>query len=50
VVERHGGDRRAATRALGISLRSLYRYLGWAHEAHEDWDTISRPVEEHDDA
>jgi DNA-binding NtrC family response regulator len=26
-VERHGGDREAAARALGISIRSLYRHL-----------------------
>ena len=27
VIARHGGDRQAAAAALGVSLRSLYRYL-----------------------
>jgi transcriptional regulator with PAS, ATPase and Fis domain len=26
-VERHGGDREAAAKALDIGVRSLYRYL-----------------------
>ncbi len=35
VLERHGGDREAACAALGISVRSLYRYLSTGEQSLE---------------